>query len=49
MPEVHDTVNDSDQMLIHSMTEKGEVSFDDECMRLLLNVTGLAQLVIRNM
>eukprot|EP00978_Attheya_sp_CCMP212_P009286 scaffold21956_cov70-Attheya_sp.AAC.2 len=37
MPEVHDTVNDDDRMLIHSMTEKGEVSFADECMRLLLH------------
>eukprot|EP00978_Attheya_sp_CCMP212_P017892 scaffold48234_cov60-Attheya_sp.AAC.6 len=37
MPEVHDTINDGDRMLIHSMTEKGEVSFADECMRLLLN------------
>jgi hypothetical protein len=37
MPEVHDNVNASDRMNIHSMTEQGEVSFADECMRLLLN------------
>jgi hypothetical protein len=37
MPEVHDTINDSDRMQINSMTEKGDVSFADECRRLLIN------------
>eukprot|EP00978_Attheya_sp_CCMP212_P018584 scaffold51031_cov63-Attheya_sp.AAC.4 len=36
-PKVHDSVTDSKRMLVHSMTEKGEVSFAAECTRLLLN------------
>ena len=37
MPEVHNTVTDSDRMQINSMTEHGEVSFAVECSRLLIH------------